>query len=378
MINKEPIKLRSRKTQDGSQSLYLDYYYKGVRKYEYLHLYLTPEKKREDKINNKRTLAFAEEIRAKRVLELREREFGFESVVAKNVYVVDLLKSTIEELRDKKTSTLSAWILLLRHIAIYDKNSSTLTFGDITPRWIEGFREYLINEAKYLRNGHNKSHSLSINTQHIIFAKLRTFINTAQQKQLIAKNPFLTLGRSAHMKKVESTRMYLTIKELEKLINTPCSLSIVRRMFLFSCLTGIRKVDILSLRWGDVQQQGSRIRLIFRQQKTKRQEYLDISNQAIDLMGPKGLDEECVFPCSYTAIHINYVIKRWVAAAGINKHITFHSARHTFAVMMLDLNVDLYTVSKLLGHTNISTTQIYAKVLDKNKQAAVDKIPQLI
>lgn len=51
-----------------------------------------------------------------------------------------------------------------------------------------------------------------------------------------------------------------------------------------------------------------------------------------------------------------------------------HCARHTFAVMMLDIGTDIYTVSKLLGHTNIRTTQIYAKVLDKNKQAAVAKI----
>ena len=64
--------------------------------------------------------------------------------------------------------------------------------------------------------------------------------------------------------------------------------------------------------------------------------------------------------------------------AGIKKHITFHSGRHTFAVMMLDLGTDIYTVSKLLGHREIGTTQIYAKVLDKNKQAAVAKIPSIL
>lgn len=63
--------------------------------------------------------------------------------------------------------------------------------------------------------------------------------------------------------------------------------------------------------------------------------------------------------------------------AGIHKDITFHCGRHTFAVMMLDLGTDIYTVSKLLGHRELSTTQIYAKVLDKNKQAAVAKIPDI-
>ena len=67
----------------------------------------------------------------------------------------------------------------------------------------------------------------------------------------------------------------------------------------------------------------------------------------------------------------------WVAKAGITKEITFHCARHTFATMMLDLGTDIYTVSKLLGHRELSTTQIYAKVLDKNKQAAVSSIPSI-
>ena len=95
------------------------------------------------------------------------------------------------------------------------------------------------------------------------------------------------------------------------------------------------------------------------------------------MLGERAGDNEHVFVSlggQYTA---RTKIATWVRCAGINKHITFHCARHTFAVMMLDLGVDLYTVSKLLGHRDISTTQIYAKVLDKNKQAAVAKIPPI-
>ena len=74
----------------------------------------------------------------------------------------------------------------------------------------------------------------------------------------------------------------------------------------------------------------------------------------------------------------NEAIKRWVLRAGIEKEITFHCGRHTFAVLMLDIGTDIYTVSKLLGHRELNTTQIYAKVLDKNKQAAVAKIPSIL
>ena len=72
-----------------------------------------------------------------------------------------------------------------------------------------------------------------------------------------------------------------------------------------------------------------------------------------------------------TIVHI----QQWVKDAGINKHITWHSGRHTFATMALSSGVDLYTVSKLLGHREIRTTQIYAKLIDKKKDGAVDNLP---
>ena len=73
----------------------------------------------------------------------------------------------------------------------------------------------------------------------------------------------------------------------------------------------------------------------------------------------------------------NVILHKWVEQAGISKHVTFHTARHTHATMMLTLGVDLYTVSKLLGHTNIQTTQIYAKLVDESKKKAIDLIPNI-
>lgn len=94
-------------------------------------------------------------------------------------------------------------------------------------------------------------------------------------------------------------------------------------------------------------------------------------------MGERGKNEDYVFNDVFSPDCTNKTIQNWVLRAGIDKKITFHCGRHTFAVMMLDLGTDIYTVSKLLGHRELSTTQIYAKVLDKNKQAAVAKIPDI-
>ena len=172
--------------------------------------------------------------------------------------------------------------------------------------------------------------------------------------------------------------MYLTIDEVKILAQTECEYPQIKSAFLFSCLTGLRKSDILRLRWGDIHHQGEFARIIFRQKKTGGLEYLDINHQAVELMGDEGKPESHIFADLLTTSATNRVIQEWVSSAGIHKKISFHCARHSFATMMLDLGTDIYTVSKLLGHREIATTQIYARVLDKNKQKAVSVIPQII
>ena len=67
-------------------------------------------------------------------------------------------------------------------------------------------------------------------------------------------------------------------------------------------------------------------------------------------------------------------LQQWVRAAGITKHVSFHVSRHTFATMMISLGSDLYTVSKLLGHTNIKVTEVYAKLVNAKKFEAVNLV----
>ena len=175
----------------------------------------------------------------------------------------------------------------------------------------------------------------------------------------------------------ETEREYLTIEELRAMTAAPCRYPALKEAFLFSCLTGLRKCDIMRLRWQNVVQQGEFTRVIFRHKKTKSQEYLDISAQAVRYMGQRGKPEELVFRNFRYNSNMNTELRMWALRAGVMKEISFHCARHTFAVLMLDLGADIYTVQKLLGHKEIQTTQIYAKLMDKKKQEAVSKIPQI-
>lgn len=375
--NKEPVYLRQRQRSNGLIALFLDVCRDGRRYNEYLKLYLVPERTKADREKNRQTMQLAQSIKAQRIIEIQNGEFGFKSQYAEDTRFFDYYQALVEKRRGVESlGNWGNWNCCLKHLERYEKRKD-ITFADITPRWVQGFRDYLEKEAyaygcDYRKRGELKP--LSQNSRQSYFNKLRACLNQAYEDRIIAHNPMRGIdGFSGE----ESTRMYLTIEEVKKAAQTDSDSELIKRAFLFSCLTGLRRSDILKLTWGEVQQQGNFTRIIFQQKKTKGQEYLDITPQAAEMLGTRGKSSELVFkgiPCTSTT---NGIIKIWMQRAGIDKAITFHCARHTFAVMMLDLGTDIYTVSKLLGHRELTTTQIYAKVLDKNKQAAVSRIPDI-
>ena len=137
----------------------------------------------------------------------------------------------------------------------------------------------------------------------------------------------------------------------------------------------MRWSDVQKMTWSEVQfsnEIGHYIR--FRQKKTKGAETQPISEQAFELLGERTIPDERVFVgLKYSAWH-NLKLQQWVMKAGISKTITFHCARHTYATLQLTLGTDIYTVSKLLGHKDLKTTQIYAKIIDERKKEAANKI----
>jgi site-specific recombinase XerD len=237
-----------------------------------------------------------------------------------------------------------------------------MMLADITTAWFTGFLTHLGKQG-YARN-----------TLAVYVATMRYIVNQAHREGLLPTNPITGIKGVGYE---ETNRTYLTIEEVRKLAKTPCHNEVTKRAFLFGCLTGMRNSDIRAITWDDVHEQDGYTRIIYRQRKTHGQEYLDISEQAASLMGGRGKDADAVFPLmSWHAVRQQLLA--WAKRAGIAKHVTFRASRHTFAVMMLGLGTDIYTVSKLLGHRELSTTQVYAKVLDKAKREAVDNIPNIL
>lgn len=374
--SKSPIKLRQRKMPSGNISLYLDIYHNGYRAYEYLKLYLVPEKTRTDKLQNRQTMEFAEAVLAKRIVELRNGEYGFKQHKMDVPFFEYFERICTKRYNTTDPNKWRTYGAVYKIICLYEKRAN-IKLSNITSKWVEGLKDYMDNKLlshTTTSRRYTSTTKLSNITKAGYISKLSAIMNKAVKEDLIDRNPVKGVER---YQIEESRRMYLTPSEVTLLSSTPCHRDNIKRAFLFSCLTGLRYSDVSALTWEQVHTQDHFTRLIFRQQKTKGQEYLDINPQAVSLMGERGKAEDSVFSLP-TLSNVNIAIQRWVSESGIKKHITYHCARHTFATLMLDIGTDLYTVSKLLGHREIGTTQIYARILDKNKQVAVSAIPQLL
>lgn len=197
----------------------------------------------------------------------------------------------------------------------------TLTFGQINLGLIENFKLFLLNAPQ----GGGKSGTVSQNTAATYFA-----IFKAGLKQAFVDG-YLTIDLAAKVKGIpeqESRREYLTIEELNTLAQTPCDNPIIKRAALFSALTGIRHVDIKKMKWKEMVKEGDHYRVNFTQQKTKGVEYKPISAQAYQLCGDRRADDQLVFEGLPAPSWISKPLERWIKAAGITKHITFHCLRH--------------------------------------------------
>ncbi len=358
------ISIREKELASGKKSLYLDIVADGKRTKEYLKLYLEPK----DKAQNKATLALAEDIKAKRLLGLRETRFDLPKTLDLDASYLEFFKKLIEDRKKEDTTgNVGNWESAYKHLINYKGNN--ISFKDIDTKFCEGFKYYLTHEART-----KSQKKLAQNSQSSYFNKFKTSIKEAHRLKLIREN-YAEYIKGIKPDEVE--KQHLTIEELKALKHTECSIPILKRAFLFSCLTGIRWSDIEKLTWSEIHQDDQGYKIIFKQKKVRRQEYLPINESALEYLGKKGQPKERVFTgLKYSGWH-NAALLNWVVSAGIPKKITFHCARHTHAILLLNAGVDIFTVSELLGHSEIKTTMVYAKIVDQKKREAVNRLPNI-
>lgn len=357
------VRLRGKRLSNGTISLFLDYYQGYTksdigkittrRKVEYLKVYLidTPKTPVERQKNDE-SLSLAQAIRNNRESDLQHTSEGLIAPFRKKSNFFDYCQAYINHYQKKD--------IRMVKIAIEGFKSYTgekyLTPLQIDQGRIKGYRDYLLN--KY--NGE---------TPNSVFSRFKKILNAATEEGLFIRNP----GEKITCKVPDGIpKEILTPEEIVKLATTECGNHEIKRAFLLSLNTGLRFVDIEDLKYKQI----TNGLIKKQQQKTGREVTIDLNQSAIALIGDKGNPEESVFNLpSFTSCL--RTINNWAKKAGIEKHITWHSARHSFATILLMNKTDIKTVQSLLGHSKLEHTQKYTHLVNQLKAAAVNTLPKI-
>lgn len=383
---KEPIKLRFKQLKDGNQSIYLDCYVNGIREYKFLNLYLRPDTSRENKMWNKEQLRLANAIKAQYIIDIQNGEFGFKdrNRTRKLSFLTYCEDMAAEYEANGQTSCAVLMRSAVKRMTAY--KGKNITFNHIDKEFLIGFIEYLNSDIrdfdKESKDKKRKPKPLSEVYKEALFARIMVALNKAERDGIIVKNPGKDIDRKLKPHAEQKSRCYLTLDEIQKIIDTEYKPdNDIKPAFLFCCFSGLRYSDVQKLTWGEITVSPEGYAQIeTNMQKTGKDITIPLSDNALKWL-PERSNQPSASRIFYKLpdqvtnadVRLRTIIKK----AGITKHVTFHVARHTFATLTLTYGADLYTVSKLLGHSNIRTTQIYAKIVDESKRKAVNLIPKL-
>ena len=383
---KEPVKIRFRELKNGNTSIYLDIYVNGVREYEFLNIYLRPEKERADRLWNKEQLRLANAVKAERIVSIQNGEFGFKDIKrARKLNFITYLES-MAETYEANGQTACGVLTRSAIRRLVDYKGKVVPFSTVTKEYLIGFIDYLNNERYDFDKKDNKKEGkprrLSGVYKEALFARVMVALNKAEREGIILKNPGKSIDASLKPRAEEKSRAYLTLEEVKKISETEYRpKNDVKPAFMFACFTGLRYSDIYKLTWGEMSiGPDGKLRLDTKMKKTGKDLYLPLSDNAIAWLPDRenAPDNARVFYRLPDQVgNADARLHTLIRNAGIKKPVSFHVARHTFATLTLTYGADLYTVSKLLGHANMRTTQIYAKIVDENKRKAVNLIPSL-
>lgn len=371
MVN---VTVRKKKIADNKFSLYLDFYPPIInpnsgketrREFLKLKIHAFPKSDLE-KSHNKETIEFAELIRSKRLIQLRDKEYGFKENVNLNTNFIAFYEIIVERYLNKGSyNNYLTWKASKNYFTVCFGN--TISTHQLSLLHLKKYRKFLL-ETKNLRT---KKGRLAINTASTYYKRFIFVLKEAYKENFLDFNLALN---AEYIKEEETHREYLTEEELGVLWRTDIKIDIIKHMAFFCALTGLRFVDIKNLKWEKVytdKHQGNYIQL--KEKKTANIYNHPISNTAYSILKMQSSTSGEIFR-NIKYSQIVRPLKKWIEDSGINKKISFHNFRHSYATLQLANGTDIYTVSKLLGHKNVSTTQIYTKVIDRNKIEAANRI----
>jgi len=361
------VQLRRKPISQGRHTLYLEIYppiYNPdtgkMQRKQYLRLYIYNRPKTEiEKELNKETLALAEYIRAQRQIELQSRRFDFISETKMKSNFLDFF----EEQAAKRKNCYN-WEMSVRYFKSFA--GSNIPFTEINETLCEEYADYLLSGPAL---GRSKI-SIKKNTAVAYFGRFKLTLEEAFKKRYL---PTDLASIIESISPQETHRPFLFLEELNRMANAPCPNPIVKKAGLFSAMTGFRYSDVETLLWREIHGSEGNYYILYNQEKTESAEYYPVSDQTIKLLGQRGEPDSRVFK-GLKYDQTVHALKKWLINAEIEKHFTFHGFRHTFATLQLASGTDIYTVSKLLGHKDIKTTQIYAKIVDSLKKEASERI----
>lgn len=363
------VHIRKKPITKGRHTIYLDFSPPlrnpkngKPQRFEFLELFTFDKPSNYlERQHNSETKELVESIRAKRQLDIQNRKFGFISDRDRNSSFVDFFKQYTESRQDTESDN---YAMAYRYFVAF--GGYDITYNDVDEFFCIDYRNFLLSGPGISRRGK----PIKTNTAVSYFAKFRSSLKQAYKQGLLTTDVYNMVDPISPK---ETHREQLELEEFQLLVDTDSKSDLIKRGAIFAGLTGLRFSDVQTLYWSEVRGSSGKYNLKFIQEKTDGAEILPISDQAFEILGDRGDPEERVFPgLKYSSLKPCF--NDWLQKAGIQKNITFHSFRHTYATLQLELGTELLTVSKMLGHRSIKTTLIYTKVKDKTKVEAAGRI----
>lgn len=377
------VEIKERPLKGGNRGLYLEYYEKGFRKRENLHLYLIPDDAHNAKIINRKTYLKAMAVRSDRILnppefdKESERTDGIDQTTTWLEWCDAYIRYSADCDNCKKMMQHKTKVRSRINDYLEKEGKTDLLLKNVTPEVVSGLYDYMRNDYRNPGQIKKDDGKLADFTLLLFGETINAMFNKALREGRIGYNPVKGLNKLEKFHAPDKHREFLTPDELIRFLSVETSTENERQVqtaFGFSCMTGLRLGDIQSLRWSDIKPMGDGWSVSIVQHKTGSPVTVPLNDMALSLLPPRPEDEgELVFHLVKKADGVARYVRRIRDKAGItDKDLTFHCSRHTAATLAISAGAELYTVSKVLGHGSIASTQVYAKVNMEKKIEAVN------